>query len=434
MNDFFARWHTPDFENSRLQETVFCILNLIAIVSLVLANELLTDVWGPITRLLFLLMCVGFAGHLFILRWLFVRKNWSHSALVNVTTASIVIDIVLTFAASTTNRNDSQYYVLMAVPVLQAAFRYSFVPTLAVVLLADFLNFFWLYEYIHLHSGTVNVDEYVEASAISFIYTITGLVVWLLVNNLRRKELFLADSFEQLTRTRSHLLEEEKLAVVGRLSASIANQIRSPLVLISSSLALVRNQELSPSERDSLVNSIRQESSRLDCLVSDFVSYSRPPRINRASVNLAQSLRAVAAAATESAASRNIKLSLTAPRDLPALVDEPKTRSALSHILAHAVDHSPASNSIYLRGESRPDGGVKFLIDHAGPYLAAADLPRLFDPFFQSNSYHTGLGLAVARNIFRAHGGEVFIIPAPDSRFCFSAELPAVPAPTTMGH
>jgi signal transduction histidine kinase len=298
------------------------------------------------------------------------------------------------------------------------------------VLLADVLNFFWLYQYIHLHAGTIDVDEYIEASTICFIYTVTGLVVWLLVNNLRRKELFLADSLEQLTRTRSHLLEEEKLAVVGRLSASIANQIRSPLVLISTSLGLLRNGNLTPSERQSLLNSVLQESARVEGLVSDFVSYSQPPRIERSTANLANSLRAVAAAAAESAASRNIKLSIIAPGDLAHLVDEPKTRTALAHILSHAIDNSPASNAIYLRAESRPDGGVKFVIDHAGPYLSSADLSRLFDPFFHSGSYHSGLGLAVARNIFRAHGGEVSIIAAPDSRFCFSAELPAVPAST----
>jgi len=428
MSHLFSSWHAPDLENSRLQEVIFCLLNLFVIFSLVVANEFLENVWGPVTLFLLSFMCAGFLGHLLLLGWVLIHKEWSERSLVRVTTISILISTILTFAASTTNRNDSQYYILMAVPVLQAAFRYSFFSTLFVVLLADFLNFFWLYQYIHLHSGTIDVDEYVEASTICFIYTVTGLVVWVLVNNLRRKELFLADSLEQLTRTRSHLLEEEKLGVVGRLSTAIANQIRSPLVLISSSLSVLRNQDLSRSERDSLLSSVSQESARLETLISDFVSYSQPPRIIRAAANLANSLRAVAAAASDSAASRNIKLSVTAPSDLAALVDEPKTRSALAHILAHAIDSSPASNSIYLRAESRPDGGVKFIVDHAGPAISAAELQELFDPFFDNGSYHSGLGLAVARNVFRAQGGEITIHPAPDSRFCFSAELPAVPS------
>ncbi|HTZ32500.1 MAG TPA: HAMP domain-containing sensor histidine kinase [Methylomirabilota bacterium] len=432
MRHVFPLWHGPDLENSRLQELVFCALNLFVIFFLVLANEFLARVWGPITPFLFSLMCAGFLGHLLLLRWLLVHKVCSTPAQLRFTTISILINTILTLAASSTNRDDSQYYILMAVPVLQAAFRYSLLPTIAVVLLADFLNFFWLYQYIHLHSGSIDVDEYIEASTICFIYSVTGIVVWILVNNLRRKEFFLADSLEQLRRTRSHLLEEEKLAVVGRLSASIANQIRSPLVLISSSLSLVNKPDISASERDSLLNSIAHESARLESLVSDFVSYSQPPTIDRASVNLANSLRAVAAAASESAASRNIKLSVTAPRELSALVDEPKTRSALAQLLAHAIDQSPASNTIYLRADARPDGGVKFIVDYAGPRLTAASLPELFDPFFESDSYHSGLGLAVARNIFRAQGGEISLFPSPDSRFCFSAELPAVPSPATI--
>src|SRR3974377_1655793 len=110
MSRLSAHWPTPDLENSRLQELVFCTLNLVVIVSLVLANEFLADVWGPVTPFLFFLMCGGFVGHLLLLRWLLTRKVWSDQAFLRFTTISILINITLTLAASTTNRDDSQYY------------------------------------------------------------------------------------------------------------------------------------------------------------------------------------------------------------------------------------------------------------------------------------------------------------------------------------
>ncbi len=61
--------------------------------------------------------------------------------------------------------------------------------------------------------------------------------MWFLVNHLRRKETGLAENLLELAKTRERLLEEEKLAAVGRLSAAIAHEIRNPVAMISSSLA-----------------------------------------------------------------------------------------------------------------------------------------------------------------------------------------------------
>lgn len=70
------------------------------------------------------------------------------------------------------------------------------------------------------------MDEYFEAGTISLIFLLTGVLVWFLVNHLRRKEIGLAENLLELTRTRGRLLQEEKLAAVGRLSAAIAHAVR----------------------------------------------------------------------------------------------------------------------------------------------------------------------------------------------------------------
>jgi len=332
---------TPDPEILLQQDYVFCILNLIVIVSLLIANLLLSHVWGPVTPLLFVTLVLGFAAHFALTIWL--------PSLRAITTLSILINVVITLVASTTNRNDSQYYILMSVPVLQAAFRYSLRGTLSIVALANFLNFFWIWQYGRLHGGQVAADEYVEAGTISFIYTVTGIVSWIIVNNLRRKEAFLADSLDQLSRTRVLLLEEEKLAVIGRLSTSIADEIRNPVASIIRKVAVARQDGLVPSEQAALFDSVLSESARLEKLAADFLAFAQPAELHRSSINVAQTLRTIVAAAENRAASRHLKLSVTAAADLPAFLDQSQILLALTHLLHHAIDTSLPENSIYLR-------------------------------------------------------------------------------------
>ena len=81
---------------------------------------------------------------------------------------------------SITIRGDTAYYALMLMPVLEAAFRLGFGATIAVVVLADSISFLGAYG--------MRFGEYIEAGAMSVIYTVMGVLVWLLVNNLRERE------------------------------------------------------------------------------------------------------------------------------------------------------------------------------------------------------------------------------------------------------
>jgi signal transduction histidine kinase len=117
----------------------------------------------------------------------------------------------------------------MLLPVLEASFRLGLGATIAVIVLADFISFTGAYG--------MNFGEYIEAGAMSVIYSVMGVLVWLLVNNLRTREAKFVHNLEELERTRQQLLSEEKLAAVGRLSRAIAHEIRNPVAMISSSLA-----------------------------------------------------------------------------------------------------------------------------------------------------------------------------------------------------
>lgn len=103
----------------------------------------------------------------------------------------------------------------------------------------------------------MEVDERFEACTTSLIFLLTGMLLWFLANYLRPQEIGLAENLLQLIKTCERLLQEEKLAAVGRVSAPIAHEIRNPVAMISSSLTTEIRRHLSPGERATERNELR---------------------------------------------------------------------------------------------------------------------------------------------------------------------------------
>ena len=190
------------------------------------------------------------------------------------TSASVLLNLVLAFGAAVlTDRADAQYFVLLVMPVVEAAFQFRLTVTIGIILVAGMLNFLWIVRYAQKH-GAVMPSEYFEAGTISMIYAFVGILVWILVNNLRVYEAELAQNFLVLNQTQEKLLREKKLAAVGRLSSAIAHEIRNPVAMISSSLATAVRGQLEPVQRERMFEIATIQAERLEKLTNDFLTYA----------------------------------------------------------------------------------------------------------------------------------------------------------------
>jgi len=170
-----------DFESFRRQESIFASLNLILIAGLLIARLVSTPFFGSLSKSAIAVLTCGFLAQGVEAIWLRSLAGPPKSAAMRVLRWwSIVLNTLLTAALSIAAwQEDTQYYVLMIVPTLVAAFRLGLGGVIAVAALADLLNFVGAYP-------VASVDEYFEAGAISIIYTVVGVLVWLLVSNLRQ--------------------------------------------------------------------------------------------------------------------------------------------------------------------------------------------------------------------------------------------------------
>ncbi len=410
----------PDFESFRRQELLFAVLNQILIGALLALQVFSRFVRGRPAASVIVVLTFGLAVESMHVAWLHYRRTVPMSAPTRkaLTFWSLgfnsALALVLTFL---TIRGDTAYYALMLLPVLEAAFRLGFGGMIAVVMLADFISFLGAYG--------LKFGEYIEAGAMAVIYTVMGMLVWLLVNNLRERESKFARNLEELERTRHQLLSEEKLAAVGRLSRALAHEIRNPVAMISSSLATAMRAGQDESERAEMFSIAAKEAARLERLTTDFLVYARPRALQIAHADLSDMLNYTATVARAHAANKGVAIDVAAQKDLQADVDPSQIQQALLNLLINAVDACGSGDAVRLNAEQ--DGDTQTIridvIDSAGP-IPHDSVNRIFEPLFTTKQGGNGLGLAIARNIVRAHGGEIMLRSNEPGRVCFSIELP----------
>jgi signal transduction histidine kinase len=410
----------------RQQASIFSMLNLFVIVGLLFVQVLLTPYWGRLSTSLFVALGFGFTFHSTVFIWIRARPSKiTKNTVFYVTLSSIVVNSGITLiAAATTNHEASQYFALMIIPILEAAFRFSFLATIVVVVAADALSFYWVWEYYRAHPSQL-FNEYIEAGTVSLIYTLVGIIVWLLVNRLKQKEVHLARNLDLLQQTRKQLLEEEKLAAVGRLSSAIAHEIRNPVAMISSSLAMANEDGATDANRKEMFDIAAKEAIRLEKLTGDFLEYARPHLLEKTISSALDTLLYVAGACKAYASESGVFMNVEAQPDLTVSMDPGKVQQALLNLLKNAIEASPPGQSITIRGILTGNETLWLEVQNVGPRIPSEALQRIFEPFFTTKRKGTGLGLAIARNIARAHGGDLFLRVNEPERVCFTFELPA---------
>ena len=413
-----------ELEPWKRQESTFCILHLVVLAVLLLVHTLFTTHFGVPSRTLVAVLAGAFLLRVLQLVWIQgVMSTPSRRWLLLLTGASILLNLALAFvAAILTDRSDSQYFVLLVMPVVEAAFRFRLAVTIGVILAAGVLNFLWIARYAQMH-GSVMPNEYFEAGTISMIYAFVGMLVWILVNNLRANEAELGRNLLILRQTQEKLLREEKLAAVGRLSSAIAHEIRNPVAMISSSLATAIRGQLEPAQRERMFEIASVQAARLEKLTNDFLSYARPrtPALTRN--NAADVLAYVAELSKAHAGERQVEIRVDFSTALFCDFDATLLQQALLNLVMNAIDASPPDSTVIMTGRVSGDA-VCIDVKNTGTGIDSGVMDQIFEPFFTTKPTGTGLGLAIARNAARGHGGDITLTHNGPDVVTFTLTLP----------
>lgn len=216
---------------------------------------------------------------------------------------------------------------------------------------------------------------------------------------------------------------------------ALAHEFKTPLTSIKAvTTDLLSNPEESLSqEQRGLVAIADEGADRLDRLVTEAIQLARIEggkfQLNRG-VHFPSSLLSAALRQTKSLTDgRDVKLQLA--EDLPLVfVDAELVVLMTAHLIDNAVKYSRPGSPILISADAAEKGVIIHVADQ-GPGISADEQARIFDKFYRgSNGQHlkgTGMGLAIAREIIRAHGGEIWVKSSPDQGSEFSFSLPVAP-------
>jgi len=227
----------------------------------------------------------------------------------------------------------------------------------------------------------------------------------------------LARAFNLMTRdlSRHHaqLLEAHRLASLGQVASGVAHEVNNPLGVILGYTVLLRSDP-ALREREELAI-IEDEVRQCQRIVAGLLDLARPVRLDVSELDLGEVIREAVARLDESGRTGEVSISLEEPvRPVLVRADEARVRQILVNLLMNAVEAAASDGAadklVLVRWRSEGARIEIEVLDH-GPGIAADTLPRLFEPFFSTKARGHGLGLAIARSLARAHGGDITVAP-----------------------
>ncbi len=220
---------------------------------------------------------------------------------------------------------------------------------------------------------------------------------------------------------------ELKLRALAELAAGAGHEINNPLAVISGQAQYLMISEEAPARRKALQTIVGQ-TQRIHQTLTQLMQFARPPVPQKQQVDLGGLLSEVGGGLQSLADQRQVRLSCAELSDaVTLLVDPAQIRTAISGLLRNAVEAAPANGWASLRVECNPAHGLTMVVEDSGPGPTPTDREHLFDPFYSGRKAGRGrgLGLPVAWQLARQHGGDVRFEPASDGPTRFVLTLPA---------
>jgi signal transduction histidine kinase len=241
-----------------------------------------------------------------------------------------------------------------------------------------------------------------------------------------------ASMTDRLNQSRAKVVQAEKLASIGEMSAAVAHGLRNPLASLRAAAQLVRKHPASPSAAEHL-DAILGEVDRLDRRISHLLSFSRPAPFNPMPESLPRLVDDVLPAMRQPIQTQGVELQVDIPPDLPSVkVDPTQVEQAVLEIVTNALDAMPKGGRLRIAASTAVNGAspadVVLEVSDTGAGIPEAALASVFEPFFTTRQEGTGLGLAIAKRYVEQNGGRLEIESRPGRGTTVRLRLPSMAA------
>jgi signal transduction histidine kinase len=226
-------------------------------------------------------------------------------------------------------------------------------------------------------------------------------------------------------------VEQERCAMAGRLAASVAHEINTPLQTVQTTLELMRS--LPPEEHGALLTDALDEIQRVSRIVRQLLDLYRPA--TEGAVDLPVLLERVLVLLGRRIQEQQVDVRLQATTVQPALGRADELTQVLINLVVNALDAMPAGGvlAFLVAPAAEVPGQLSLEVADTGTGVAPELHERIFDPFVTTKANGMGLGLAISRQIMERHGGMLTLAHSENGGSTFRMLLPVYPAEAWPG-
>lgn len=218
----------------------------------------------------------------------------------------------------------------------------------------------------------------------------------------------------ELEKSREHLQQAEKMALVGKLAAGMAHSIRNPFTSVKMRLfSLGRSQNMAETQKDD-INVISEEIKHIDTIVQNFLEFSRPPKLKIQRISPSVVVDLALQLLVHRLKSYDVTVEVIRNKPLSEINADPEQlKEVLVNLIVNACEAMVRGGIITINEKEMADahlGKAAILeISDNGPGIPESVIGKVMEPFFTTKEEGTGLGLSIVASIIEEHKGRIDI-------------------------
>jgi two-component system, NtrC family, sensor kinase len=243
----------------------------------------------------------------------------------------------------------------------------------------------------------------------------------------------LKDRDEQLKEyTKSKIMESERLALIGQLSANVAHELNNPLQGIVTYSHLLLEEDSFNEDAKTNLQKIVVQANRCRDIIRGLLDFSRHKNPDKTLCNVNTLLTGCISLVEKQAPFHNIQLLTEMESNLPSIVLDPsQIERVFLNLIINAAEAMDGNGKLTITTRyNREKGSIEIRVQDTGHGISAENMPKIFDPFFttKETGHGVGLGLAISYGIVQEHGGSITVESELEKGTTFTVSLPLLTA------
>ena len=226
--------------------------------------------------------------------------------------------------------------------------------------------------------------------------------------------------------TRQAMMQQDKLASIGRLSAGVAHEINNPLTTILTTAMLIQEDIDPKNPMYEELETITNETLRCRKIVASLLDFARQTTPAKKHYNINDIITECIRLTRKQAEFKDVQILKVLSEKVPELLlDKEQIQQALINLILNASDATDPGGKIIVSTAFLPGNQfVNITVSDTGKGIAAEVVDKIFEPFFTTREIGTGLGLAITHGIIGRHGGDIRVQSQPGQGTTFTIRLP----------